>query len=260
MKSPLTVTRLGLRGARSIRSGLVALGIVILVLSAALVSWPRATSGILTSDLQYRMATASASTRDLQSAIDAGGGFGQYFDGTPQPNDPVWASMPAALPRIRAQMPPSVHAITEPGRYVGRDGGTGGRGVPASGPPHRPARASYLIALEANPQLKSDAVLVDGTWPGSAKDFDGTKPLEVVIAAKAAKLLHWSIGQTQALGTPGQGTEDIKLVGTVKPRDENADYWQLDRTREQAGSEPSTDGDSTTYNGLAGKHTAHLLP
>jgi putative ABC transport system permease protein len=239
-------------GAKSIRSGLVALGIVIFVLSAALAAWPRATSGVLTSDLHYRMAAASAPTRDLQSAIESGAGAVPFFGGpSGQPNDIVFASMPSSLKRIRAQMPASVKAITAPGRFIGHDGGSGGRGVPASLPPHAPAGASYLVTVEANPQLQSDAVLVQGRWPAKVpSDYDGTSAIEVVIAAKAARTLLWPIGQTRTLGAFNQGTEDVILVGTVKPRDQTADYWQLDRTRSQAGAEPSTDGDSTVYNGL----------
>jgi putative ABC transport system permease protein len=251
MRPQLTETRLALGGARSIRSGLVALGIVVLVLSAALVSWPRTTNGILTSDLRYRMALASAPTRDLRSSIDLGTASVSSLEVQSQRSlDTLWKSMPAALGRIRARMPASVRAITQPGLYVGRDGGAGGRGVPSTGPPHTPAGTSYLIALEANPRLRSDAVLVDGKWPGSAKNFNGSAPLEVVIAAKAATLLQWTIGQTRTLGNPGKDSEVVKLVGTVKPRDETSDYWQLDRTRAQAGSQPSIDADRTVYNGL----------
>jgi putative ABC transport system permease protein len=251
MRAPLTVPRLTSHGARSIRGGLVALAIVILVLTAALAAWPRATSGILTADLRYRMTTASAPTRDLQSSIDSSYGTIPFFGGnTVQPNDVVYASMPSSLKRIRSQMPASVRAVVGPGRFIGRDGGAGGQGVQASLPPHAPARSSYLITVEANPLLESDAVLVKGRWPAKVTDYDGKSPIEVVIAAPAAKTLLWSIGQTRSLGVPFQGTEDVKLVGTVKPRDESADYWQLDRTRAQAGAKQSTDGDSTTYTGL----------
>ena len=252
MSRQLTAANLPLRGARSIRGGLFALAVVVLVLCAALAAWPRAITGVLTADLQYRMSTASAPTRDLQSSIDSGLGFAPSFgDLPPIPVDTVWKSMTKSLTHIRAQMPASVRAITGPGRYVGRDGGAGGRGVPASGPPHPPAGASYLLALEADPQLKSDAVLVDGRWPHTATNFFNGGPLEVVVSANAAKLLHWKIGQKQTLTGSGREPEEITLVGTLRPRDETTDYWQLDRTRAQAGAQPSTDGDHTTYTGVA---------
>jgi putative ABC transport system permease protein len=231
--------------------GLAALGIVIFVLSAALVAWPRATTSILTSDLHYRMTAASAPTRDLQSAIDASSGFVPGYGQLPTPHlSPVWNAMQSTLTRIRSEMPASVRAITGPGRYVGRDGGSGGRGVPASGPPHPPAGSSYLMTLEADPLLRSDAVLVAGTWPAKSNDFPDDGPLQVAIAAKAASFLHWSIGQTQTLRGAAGEPEMVKLVGTLKPRDEAADYWQLDRSRSQAGAVPSTDGDHTVYNAV----------
>ncbi|HEX4400448.1 MAG TPA: FtsX-like permease family protein [Galbitalea sp.] len=251
MRAGLTGGNLPLRSARGIRGGLVALGIVIFVLCTALVAWPRATTNILTSDLQYRMTAASASTRDLQSVIDASSGYVIGYGQPPAPNlKPVWDSMPSTLTRVRAEMPASVRAITAPGRYVGQDGGSGGQGISASGPPDPPAGSSYLMTLEANPLLQSDAVLVAGTWPAPSKDFPGTGILQVAIAAKAAKLLHWSIGETQTLSGANHEPETVKLVGTLKPRDESSDYWQLDGARAQAGATPSTDGDHTTYDAV----------
>ena len=251
MRTALTGGNLPLRSARGIGGGLAALGIVIFVLCTALVAWPRATTNILTSDLHYRMTAASASTRDLQSAIDASNGFVPGFGQLPVPVlSPVWDAMPSTLSRIRAEMPASVRAITTPGRYVGQDSGSGGRGIGASGPPHPPAGSSYLMTLEADPLLQSDAVLVAGTWPAQSIGFPGTGPLQVAIAAKAAKLLHWSIGQTQTLVGANNEPETVRLVGTLKPRDASTDYWQLDGSRAQAGATPSTDGDKTVYNAV----------
>ena len=231
--------------------GLVVLGIVVLVLCAALVAWPRATTGILTSDLHYRLDMASASTRDLQSSIDVGiGHVSPYGAAAEPPLNAVWQAMPSTLSRIRTEMPASVRAITAPGRYVGRAGGVGGRGVPASGPPNPPVRSSYVLTVEADPLLKSDAILVAGKWPAAGKPVAGPSPIPVVTAAAAAKFLHWSIGQTQTLSVAAGTPEVVKLVGTIKPRDANSDYWQLDRTRAEAGSVSSPDGDSTVYNGV----------
>jgi putative ABC transport system permease protein len=251
MSPELTGRNLPLRSARGTAGGLAALGIVILVLCAALAAWPRATTSILTSDLQYRMAAASAPTRDLQSSIDA------VSDSAPSsgkaiesPLSPIWQAMPTTLTRVRAQMPASVRAITSPGRYVGQATGKTGRGISASGPPHPPAGSSYLMTLEADPHLQSDAVLVAGSWPAQAKSFPGSGALQVVIAAKAAELLHWSIGQTQTLSGANGESEVVTLVGTLRPRDEDTDFWQLDRSRAQAGALPSVDGDHTAYNAV----------
>jgi putative ABC transport system permease protein len=247
VRRPLTGPRLSLRGARSVTSGLIALGLIVLLLCAALTAWPRATSSVLTSDLHFRVSGASAFTRDLQSSVEAGGGSESLYNtASPRALDAIWKSVPRDLNAIRAEMPASVHSITAPGRYVGEDGGGG---LAASGPPHPPAGASYRLRLEANPQLPSDAQLVSGTWPGPAST-NRQAAVPVVIAAKAAQLLDWNVGQTQTLSDSYGNSEVIKLVGTVEPRDDSTDYWQLDRNREAAGAQPSLDGDHTVYSGL----------
>jgi putative ABC transport system permease protein len=225
-----------------VASGLVALGVVVLVLCAALTSWPRATTEALTADLHYRVATTNATIRDLQSSIDAQAGFGGNFIGLPGQTRPsLWTTIPKALGKIHTQMPASIQALTSAGRYVGEINGSGG-GIPASGPPHQPPHYGYMTTLEADPQLRSDAVLVDGSWPRGSTAFDNGGALPVVMTAKAASFLGWKVGQTQSLAGEGQAPELVKLVGTVKPRHPESDYWQLNTVRSEASKQGTPDG------------------
>ena len=249
MTRELRARTLPLRGVRSSVGAAVVLALIALVVTGGAVAWPRATAGVLDSDLQYRIGSASAATRDLQSSIDAGTGFALSGQTVQADLSTTWKQIPKALLRARKAMPAELRAVTAAGRYVARANGTKG-GIAATGTATQPPHSSYLLSIEANPQLRSDAVLVKGSWPARVTELTPAAPLQVVVTAAAAKTLHWNIGQTQTITTNYMEQQPVILVGTVRPRDPSSDYWQLDRNRAQAGSIVSIDGDSTTYNGV----------
>jgi putative ABC transport system permease protein len=251
MTRRLTAAGLSRRNLAASRGGLFALAIVVLIATAAIVGWPRLNGALLDDDLAYRASSAGAVLRDLQSSVDAeiqpGLASGDPFTGTVEP---VWDALPHTLSTIRRTLPPALRTIVEPGRYVGRDDGPSGNGVPASGSPNAPVASSFDLSIEANPELKTDAILDHGSWPAAIKSITDPEPLQVVTTTASAKTLHWKVGETQTLSLAFVGEQTVVLAGTVKPRDVGTDFWQLDRSRAAAGYVSSPDGDHKTYHAV----------
>jgi putative ABC transport system permease protein len=243
------LTRLSLvtRGVAASLGSLAMVAVIAAVVAGAAVAGPRVTGGVLQQDLQYRLATTSPTIRDLQASTAVG-----YVTENGQLLSVygLTKKLPKFLASAHAAMPPILKSISGPGRYVGRDDGLYGHGIPSSGPPNQLPRTSYDYSIEANPQLRSDAVLVSGNWPGRVSTIDWTTPIQVVTTVSAAKTLDWKIGQVQHLSLDAlQETQSVVLVGTIRPRDPRSDYWQLDPTRGSAGRTVSVDGDSVNYFG-----------
>ncbi|HEY4267426.1 MAG TPA: FtsX-like permease family protein [Galbitalea sp.] len=240
-----------LRNLRSIRGGLIVLGLVVALATAGVVGWPRLTADLLNSDLAYRTTSASASVRNLQSSVEAAtNATVDQFGFATETLDPTWSGMPDALARARASMGGTLRSITLPGRFVGRDDGPGGAGVPASGAPHAPVASVFNLFVEANPQLAGDAKLVRGSWPGKSGHLPSDTALQVVTTKDAAKTLGWRVGETQQLTLAPNLTQTVELSGLVEPRNPNSDYWQLDLTRAEASFTPTPDGDLKSYRAL----------
>ncbi|MEO7720366.1 MAG: FtsX-like permease family protein [Pseudolysinimonas sp.] len=242
----LSPRRLLGRGIAAMRGGLVMIALLTLIAAAVATAGPRIASGVLASELSYRLTTASANTLDLQASVDpvptTSGDFATATANT-------WAAFDGDLPIIRNSMPKALKAVTDAGRFVGRNDGSTHAGLSASGAPHGPPKRALTLSLEANPGLHSDAVLVSGSWPSPAAD-DFSVPLPVVVSAATATELEWQVGEVQTLGTVFGEARTIQLVGTVRPRDPTADYWQLDVSRAKAGAIPSKDGETTTFHGV----------
>jgi putative ABC transport system permease protein len=254
---PFSTLEFSLRNLRSIRGGLIVLGLVVALATTGVVGWPRLTADLLDSDLAYRTTTASAPIRDLQSSVEAAtDSHVDQFGFSTQTLDPTWSGMPDALHRARASMGATLRSITLPGRFVGRDDGPNGAGVPASGAPHAPVASVFNLFVEANPRLAGDARLVSGAWPRKSAHLPSNTPLQVVTTLAAAKTLGWRVGETQQL-TIAQGiSQTVELSGLVEPRDPASDYWQLDLTRVGASFTPSPDGDLKTYRALVWMNAA----
>lgn len=246
-----------LRNLRAIRGGLVILGVVVLIATAGVTAWPRVTAALLTSDLTYRTATSGATTRDLQSSVEAATETpitGSEF-GVPTLR-PTWDGMPAALTRAHVAMGAALRDVTGPGRYVGRNDGAQGTGIQASGSPHAPVNSVFNLAIEANPRLQSDARLVSGSWPAQDNDVPSDTPLQLVMTKAAARLLNWKVGETQTFGLTDGAQQTVVLVGLLEPRDPSTDYWQLDPSRAHSSFVSSPDGDLKSYHGVVWMNAA----
>lgn len=247
MSGRLSAFSLWARGVAASRGSIVIIALIAAVVAAMAVAGQRQTTNVLQQDLTYRLGTTSPSLRDLQSST-AIPNFAD--DGSPVSIASTVKDLPKFLKKVRAQMPTVLRDITGPGRYVGRDAGLYGHGIPATGPPNQVPMRSYSYSIEANPDLRTDAVLVSGHWPGRVKSQFSSTPIQLVTTVSAAKTLGWKVGQIQFMALDGtQITQPVILVGTVRPRDTSTDYWQVDQTRDKAGSITSIDGDSISYFG-----------
>lgn len=250
-----------LRPMRAFRSGFAALGIVVLLATAGVVAWPAATSALVTADARDRIAQAPVAARDITGTVPVQlvpGGEGRLATNA----GALMAGLPSALEQARATMQPALHSITAPGRFIGRSDGVAVPNAPQGLPVQRvatdPPRSALGLSVEADPRLRSDAVLVDGKWPTGG--LDG-RTLDVAIAATTAKELKWKVGATRTVnlniasvrssqlgedaGTANHFALQLRLTATVAPRDASADYWQLDPVRSVLGEGISA-GDSKT--------------
>lgn len=246
MTSPLNATRLA---RRSIAFSLRSLGVIALIsaaVSAIGIIGPLEAGAVLQQDLNYRLSTAGPGIRDLQSATSV-----VSYDFTGQVNFvPTFDGLQQSLDAIHAKMPPTLRSITGEGRWVAANEGTAGHGIIASGPPDAKPHSSYTYSLEANPELRTDAVLVSGSWPGTVKSDYPETPIPVVTTVATAKGIGWKVGTVQQLAEFGSGfTQDVELVGTVRPRDPSSDFWQLDGARAHDVVTTKPDGSDPVYFG-----------
>lgn len=243
----LTTRRLLRLGIAAMRGGLLMIGVLTLIAAGVATAGPRIASGVLASELSYRLTTASPNALDLQASVDPvpTTTSDDFVTATAK----TWAAFDSELPIVHNSMPVALKAVAEAGRFVGRSDGTTHSGIPASGAPHGPPKRFLTLSLEGNPGLRSDAVLVSGVWPTPVPD-DAAVPIPVVVSAATAIELEWHVGEVQTLESFTNQPRQIVLVGTVRPRHPSADYWQLDTSRVKAPGIPSTDGDSTTFHGV----------
>ncbi|HEX4443975.1 MAG TPA: ABC transporter permease [Galbitalea sp.] len=247
MSSQLSALGLVRRGIASSPGGLAIIAVIAALVSLTAVAGPRATGNVLQQDLNYRLSTAGPTIRDLQSSVPF---FNYENEGDPAAVEKTVKAAPAALGRVHGEMPAALRSIAGPGRYVESYQGLAGRGIQASGPPKQIRGAGYSYSVEANPELRTDAVLVAGKWPAAVPTSGSQEPIPLVMTVSAAKTVGWKVGQVQQLSEQGsQTTQPVILVGTIRPRDPTADYWQLDGSRERASVETSPDGDGPQYFG-----------
>ncbi|GAB3395195.1 FtsX-like permease family protein [Humibacter soli] len=263
--SSLSTVALGLRSMRSFRGALVALGIVVLLATAGVVAWPSITASLVSSDARYQLSAQPSAATSLGGTLSV-----QTYIGGPSDAGGLWDSVPAALTKGRRNMQPALRAVTEPGRFVGRSdgvsrGSTAPPGIAVVPVASDPPRSALGISVEGDPELRSDARLVDGRWPKGGVDDGET---EVVMSAKAARALKWKLGTTRTLNldidpvaesrlrfpgdTEGKPRLNLRLVGTVAPHDASSDFWTLDPVRADLGRGVSSDPNLKTplYHGL----------
>ncbi|KHK97836.1 hypothetical protein LK09_10210 [Microbacterium mangrovi] len=231
------------------------LGILVAVLAFTAVVAPRQGDQVLDAYLKQTVAGMSPGARSLQGAVDA-----TTFDMAPGPGSngitiaPTWNAMPKTLLQARAQMPEALREVTRPGHYLGRAAPTAGTlangfgGFPVQKTvPDAPA-GRQLLAVEGYPELKTDARLVSGSWPGTPTHridpVHGTDTLTipVVIADAAAKALHWKVGQAQEIATDPFAVV-LVLSGTVSPQATGSDFWAMSRTRSNIVTFTNADGE-----------------
>ena len=213
--------RLALRGLRT-ASGVSAL-LALLVLLGALVAVgaPRLTTDALSTAMREDLAPAAGQLA-LSATLTT-----PYVD--PHAADSLrraWSVLPKRLPIIRGKLT-GLGDVTEPGEFAGSATGRG-EGYEGSGTATTPVDVRTAFTLEATPALHDEARLVAGRWPGRAT---AGKPIEVVIAAPAARAVKWRIGQSQSLSTPDAPGPVVRLVGTIAPRDPGTAFWGLRASR-----------------------------
>jgi len=219
--SGLGTSRLALRGLRTAPGVSALIALLVLVATLVAVGAPRQTAGALTSALREDLAPAAgqiALSADLTTP---------YIDPDASASiAPVWSVLPARLAKIRTSLV-GVRDVTAPGEFAGSAKGRD-EGYDGSGTATTPVDIRTAFTLEATPALHREARLVAGRWPGSAR---AGSPIEVVIAAKAARTLGWRIGQSQTLATSDADGPTVTLVGTVAPRDPGTAFWGLRANR-----------------------------
>jgi putative ABC transport system permease protein len=245
----LTSAGLVRRGIRARRVPLLLLALVVFAASLVLTGWPRLTTETATQDLRYSLDRAGAAVRDVQASVPVDGSTFDFERGFAAQFDRSWAVMPAALARVRGDMPPALAAVTRAGRFVAQAVGPKSAGMLTQGTAGTTTTfASYSVIVEANPALSSDARLVAGTMPARAPSLDA--PLPVLTTAATAKTYHWSVGETLGLPLADGSTRQLVLSGTIAPRNAHADYWQLDTSRARPGVNYSPDGGHAYYTGV----------
>ena len=245
----LTPSRLVRTELRAAGTALIMLGLVVLVTTAATVAWPRVSTAVLSSDLAFRVTAAAPGTRDLQAQLGGVPIENSYNSYSNTSMTSTWPTVPSLLAHQQSLMTPTLRAVTGDGRYVGRAEGTS-LGILASGPPKQPSDIIHYLSIEGNPLLRSDAVLVKGSWPAITPTIPSSTPVPVAMSAAAAKFIHWKIGQTQQIGISRGRTQTIVLTGLVAPRTAHSDYWDLDLDRNSTGLSYSPDGSYTYYHNV----------
>ncbi|MFF9563705.1 FtsX-like permease family protein [Leifsonia sp. NPDC014704] len=213
--------RLFLRSLRAFGGGLALLGVVALVTATALAAWPRVSSEILGGELRHELQQAGAGGRDLTTAIRTG-----LISNGPAV-DPVqlWNGLPGIAENVRDRMAPTLRAVTAAGDAAARSDE-----LPTTAPAGAESNSRYSVTVEAYRDLRKTARLVDGTWP-TATGAPTAAPIPVVLAADAARLLGWRVGQDRQSSTVQGEVLTFRLTGTIAPRDASADFWDLDVSR-----------------------------
>lgn len=219
--SRLTDAGLALRALKAFRGGLLLLALVTVVVTAALAAWPRVASGLLTAELRHELTQAGAGGRDLTTAIRTG----SFTAGPVLDPVAVWHGLPDIAASVHAGLKP-------PLRHVTGQGDTAMTSLDLSVEPPKDAASNsrYSVGVEAYRGLRSQARLVEGSWPApvTASSLQGAV-VDVVLTRDAARLLEWPLGTERRTGTEDGLT--LRLVGIVAPKDAGSDFWNLDAVR-----------------------------
>ncbi|GAA4347345.1 FtsX-like permease family protein [Microbacterium rhizosphaerae] len=231
--------RLLLKQWAAFRGALIALAVVVLVATFAVTAWPRAVTGLLTRDVQYRVDAPPAGITAVQTSVHAlpapvdgslvGGSGGWVWDYFGSTLEGTYRSM--SQPLRSALQAPQWTARTAP--------------LATSGPR---AATQYQLQLEAFAQLREEARLIKGTWPAAyephlrpapadvgslpagvvypSRMVPTTAPIEIVMTADSATAMSFAVGDTRPLSM-GLSAQPVKLVGIVEPRDPSSPYWEL---------------------------------
>jgi putative ABC transport system permease protein len=213
--------RLFLASVRAYGGGLALLAVVALVTTLALAAWPRVTSTILGGELRHDLAQAGAGGRDIVTAVRAG----PMVNGPQVDPAQLWQDLPGIATAVRTAMRSPLRDVTLPGDLSARS-----VEEPTSAPAGAAANSRYAVSVEAYPGLRRSARLVSGEWP-SAPSADASAPIPVVLAADAASLLGWRVGEERTTSPMPGVTLGLRLVGTIRPIDRSADFWDVDVTR-----------------------------
>lgn len=206
-----------------------ALVVIALVALAAFIvaAAPRAMVGVIREEVAYQTGEIPPALRDLTGTMIHLPDVGPAHDtGLTDEWDPgaasVFGDLAQRLDATRQDFDPAVQAITAAAEFVVLTSALSAR--PATLPADAP---NANVQLLADPTLRSDLTLRDGTWP---RAWAGSGPVEVVLAVEAAQRMHWPLGESRSAAgqfvlTPGADL-DVVLVGTADATDPHADRWQ----------------------------------
>jgi putative ABC transport system permease protein len=206
---------------RAYGGGLALLAVVALVTTLALAAWPRVTSTVLGGELRHDLVEAGAGGRDLVTTLRTG----TFTSGPAVDPARLWEGLPAVAAAARDSMRPALKAVTSPGDSAARS-----VAEPTEAPEGAAPNSRYSVSVEAYRGLRSAARLVSGEWP-SPPSGNGADPIPVVVSADAASLLGWRLGETRQTTASPESTLALRLVGTIRPIDRSADFWDVDVTR-----------------------------
>ncbi|UOE42538.1 FtsX-like permease family protein [Agromyces larvae] len=251
MNAPVAHTRRSRRSSAGLRwrafaaAPVASISLALLVSGAALlaVAAPRAVENLHTAALDARLAAASPTELDLQTATRDRPQLGPPTQPTTlDPDvDAAWGAQEERLVALRDALPePLRSTIGDPLAVVTVNPQIAG--VPGSGG----GGPVYRIELAADPRLRSHVDLADGAWPevpappppappaptpepGEYLFIDTTPeplpgPLDVVLDTVVAADLNWRAGEVREIVAPN-GTLAVRLTGTFEPVDAEAGLW-----------------------------------
>jgi len=220
--------RLHLKQAAAFRGGLIALGVVVLIATIAVTSWPRAVAALLTSDLQHRVSVTSPVLRDVQTNITTYPYHGEVTGDL--------LSQPTVTDIVAQQLAVQHASMPAPLKNALVRGEAATRSVPlnTTGPRFNYA---YKVQLEGYSGLQEVSTLSSGRWPRATSPGHNDTALEFVLSRTAAAAMGWKLGETRRIPLGGAQTAGtVTLVGTITPRSA-ADFWQREPLRANAALE-----------------------
>lgn len=239
---PAGTVALQLRQWGAFRGALIALAVVVLLATFAVTAWPRAVTQVQTDDLRFRVGQQPAQLTTVQTHVHQQGmspgsaGMLSYL------GDFVWDDLGPVLRHAHAGMPQPLRSVLTAPQWAQRTSE-----MATTGPR---ANYHYQVQLEVFPGLRSESRLVAGRWPAPYQAkldpalpagtvgpmLTTTTPIEIVLSADTAKKMGWAIGQTHPIAPAGGQLpvqRVVRLVGTIAPRENSADFWSMDTLRDQ---------------------------
>ena len=198
----------------------IVLAVTVLVLTALTTALPLSVQSMISREIGYRLQQLTAPQRDLGATVpgsvatDAGTTEKAVFAPTDDGLSQVIADTPEPL-RSRMSTPQYL-SLTAP--------------VSASTPPRR-SDPVLQLAVATAPSIAARVRITDGSLPAAfARAAPDAPAIEIMMTAKNAAALRWTVGETRAIDTEVVRGLPVTLAGLFAPRSPSDPYWDLDRS------------------------------